>query len=199
MGIGLERIGQCALNFPVFYERQRVVEQFNFFVLSLNNRLQHLPADVRQRRMKKIMSDLERLPDGEESHIFTPLDMLADDDWDDATENIACENAMGREKRIKQLQSFYNGSEDEATEEVEQEREHAVKVRCGKTDLHDAVLMGDCDLIRRLIADGADIHAKNNNGQTAVYLAFLEENEAVIEVFRELGIISTPANIKVAS
>lgn len=168
------------------------MEQFNHFVLSLNNRIQHLPLETRQERMTKILNDVEHLSDGEESHIFTPLSLLCEEEYEEG-EEIACENAVAREQRIMELQAFYNIPGE--VDEEEQEREQAVKKRCGKTDLHDAVLMGDCDLIRRLVKDGADIHAKNNNGQTAVYLAFLEENEEVIALFRELSIIPVPESL----
>lgn len=174
----------------VSIEKGHIVEQFNHFVFELNNRIQHLPFEVRQQRMKQIIEDVERLEDGEESHIFTPLCLLCDDDNDD-TEELACENAVAREQRIRELQAFYNVPGE--IDEEEQERELAIKNRCGKTDLHDAVLMGDCDLIRTLIQNGADINAKNNNGQTAVYLAFLEENEEVISLLRELKVIPSIA------
>jgi hypothetical protein len=163
------------------------LHQFNSFVFDLNNRLQHLPLEVRQRQMKKVLDDLSG------TLTFTPPEDLADpeDDFEDEQENIACENAMGREDRIKQLINFYGvqGDTDESEEEA-LEREHVVKKRCGKTDLHEAVMMGDLPLIRQLISEGADVNAKNNNGHTAIYLAFLEENEAVIGLLRELGIIS---------
>ena len=164
---------------------------FNSFVFDLNNRLQHLPLEVRQRYIEKALADLSG------TLVFADPNDLVDpneEDSEDEQETAAFDNTMSREERIKELTAFYGvkGDEDEDAEEV-QEREHTIKKRCGKTDLHDAVLMGDLPLIEQLISDGADVNAKNNNGHTAIYLAFLEENEAVIALFRELGVIPSPA------
>ena len=37
--------------------------------------------------------------------------------------------------------------------------------------LHDAALEGDIEQVDRLIAQGADVNAKNNNGRMALYIA----------------------------
>jgi len=163
---------------------------FNSFVFDLNNRLQHLPLEVRQRYMRKTMEDLEG------TFIFTPANELEDpeDEFEEEKEALACDNAMSREDRIKELTAFYGVKGDEFEDEEEiQEREYSVKKRCGKTDLHEAVLMGDLVLIEQLIEDGADVHAKNNNGHTAIYLAFLEENEAVIALLRKMKVLPDPS------
>jgi hypothetical protein len=162
------------------------LEQFNSFVFALNNRMQHLPVAERQRRMGIILQDLGQ------TDVFTPINDMSDDEDDEfeKEEEEACDTSMSHEQRIRELTAIYSNSgipEDEEETQEEVEREYVVKKRRGNRDLHEAVRMNDVVLVTNLIAAGADPHEKNNSGYSAVDLAFLEENEEIISVFRTAG------------
>ena len=165
----------------VFVLRIAPMTIFNQFVFDMNNRLQHLDKDRRLKIVSRVVCDLEN------TDIFTPIHKMCNDydDLLDSQEAIACENALSREDRIKELQVFYSGSLDD---EDTIEKERITRTRCGRTDLHDAVSMNDLEMIRKLIVeDHADVNVKDNNGHTPIHIAILEENEAAISLFRELG------------
>lgn len=163
---------------------------FNQFVFDLNNRLQTLEPKKRQRIIERILKDLSH------TDVFTPLHKMTSDldyldDDNDNKNNItfdALEN--DRELRISKLQEKYNIKPDKQTKEI-LEREKVVRTRCGRTDLHDAVSMGDLGLIRKLVVeDKIDPSIKDNNGHTAVHIAVLEQNSEVIELLKELNCIN---------
>lgn len=162
------------------------MEQFNFFVLSLNNRMQHLPLEVRQRRMKTILEDLEK------TYAFTPIEELVEEDEEDfllEEEEEAFESSLTREQRIRQLISLYSKTPLNEETDEDRDREHVIKKRKGNQDFHDAVRMDDEALMLSLHESGASPHEKNNSGYSAVELAFLEENDKAISFFRKYGYI----------
>jgi ankyrin repeat protein len=61
-----------------------------------------------------------------------------------------------------------------------------VNGRWGRSNLHEAVLMGDEGLVRRYLEDGEDATVFDNNGRTPYDLSILRENERLIALFEEL-------------
>lgn len=57
----------------------------------------------------------------------------------------------------------------------------------GNTALHGAALRGDAELARWLLAQGADPHARDDEGKTALQRAEEAGHEAVAAVLQEWG------------
>jgi len=57
----------------------------------------------------------------------------------------------------------------------------------GWTALHYAVINGDVDLVEYLIKYGANVNKATGEGSTPLYLAKLENNEAIIKVLKNAG------------
>lgn len=167
-----------------------MLSPINEFVFESNNRLRNLPLEKRKKIIDRVIDNLNNID------FFTPLHEMCDDDDYDDDFGLILESRAGvddeHEKRIKSLQLFYSGhpeiqSDDDDYEEIVQKEKNAIS-RCGRTDLHDAVLMNDLDMIRSILTEGnVDLNSKDNNGRTALQVAFLEENMTVIALFKELG------------
>jgi len=152
----------------------------NRFVFKLNQRLQHVPTSKRLNMIQKIMEDLE--PTG----ILNPIDFE-----EEILEHssISFNNILGREDRIINLEKKH-GTFNRDVYEEDNEQKRISRSRCGGSDMHDAVKMGDIDLIKRIYkSDPSSMEQKNNNGHTPIYVAFLEENKEVINAFREMKLI----------
>ncbi len=90
-----------------------------------------------------------------------------------------------REKRIRAKQLEY-GFEPDSKEQIIFDQE--LRDKCGRTPIHEAVLDGNIKRIEELLTDGADVQKKDNDGMTAVQLAVMEENEAILVVFNKHGL-----------
>jgi len=55
------------------------------------------------------------------------------------------------------------------------------------SSLHEAIVAGDIDEIKRLIDEGADVNAKDESGYTALYYAIWNEDKALIELLVSKG------------
>ena len=57
----------------------------------------------------------------------------------------------------------------------------------GFTPLHQAVFFGHKEIVEFLIAEGADVNAKNNAGSTPLYLAQGKRHHAIAELLAQHG------------
>ena len=59
--------------------------------------------------------------------------------------------------------------------------------RYGFTPLHQAAFFGHKDIVEFLIAEGADVTAKNNAGSTSLYLANGKGHKEIVELLKQHG------------
>jgi ankyrin repeat protein len=57
----------------------------------------------------------------------------------------------------------------------------------GWTALHYAIINGDGELVKYLIKHGANVNKATGEGSTPLYLAKLEDNEAIIRILKNAG------------
>lgn len=57
----------------------------------------------------------------------------------------------------------------------------------GYTGLHEAAHVGDDEAIRQLVADGADLEARDDKGRTAVHVAAFASHEDALRALAEAG------------
>ena len=162
----------------------------NKFILSIAEKVSSKSAEVRQKIIQKILADLDK------TDILTPIDVFAYDediDWgrpeDDTEELFEKIKEMDKEQRIQALQKKYDGSFDEdkfvpSPFQSEQKK----TTRFGRTELHEAVLANDVESVERLLKQGLNVDAVDNNGNDAFNLACLEERVEIIEIFKRHGV-----------
>tara|TARA_Y100000034_G_scaffold133560_1_gene199373 strand:+ start:348 stop:800 length:453 start_codon:yes stop_codon:yes gene_type:complete len=144
----------------------------NHFLLCLDNSLRKYPSEQRERIRRRIIDDFAQ------TDIFRPLYMEDDDDYVNVDQR-AIENEMKKEERILAKQKEYGIKPDEPK-----------KNRWGRSDMHEFVEISDTEAIRRLIAEDPDmIWKKDNNDNTPIDQALLDENKTVISLFKDLGFI----------
>lgn len=59
--------------------------------------------------------------------------------------------------------------------------------RYGWTPLHAAAKRGNAEIVQLLISHGADINARNNDGNTALYVAKVEGREEIVAMLKRAG------------
>jgi ankyrin repeat protein len=57
----------------------------------------------------------------------------------------------------------------------------------GWTPLHRASINGALEVVRLLLEHGADVEAKDNDGETALQVAAYKGHDEVVELLREHG------------
>lgn len=152
---------------------------FNRFIFNLNNRLQHHSLKKRLYMIQKIIKDLDT------TEILKSIEL--DDDISSRT--IKFNNILKHDQSIVNLKKKHGTYTGEINNEII-ETERIARNRCGDNDMHEAVKMGDVGLIKHIYkTNPSSIDKKNNNGHNPIYVAFLEENEDAINIFREMGLI----------
>ena len=61
------------------------------------------------------------------------------------------------------------------------------KSAMGWTALHYAITNGDAELVKYLIKHGANVNKATGEGSTPLYLAKLDDNEAIIRILKNAG------------
>ncbi len=112
---------------------------------------------------KKILEDFK------DSDIFAPLHTFWSDFDDDAPQDNNEIVVQHHPPDIKPL-----------LKKINQPVVKIKKNRFGRSDLHEAVAMSDIAEINRLLDAGASIKATDNNGQTPIDQAFVDENDDVL-------------------
>jgi len=142
----------------------------NHFLLSLDHSLQKYPAEQRERIRQRVIDDLAH------TDIFRPLYLEDDDEYEPNEVSI---KEMTREERVVAKQLEYGTEPDEPP-----------KNRWGRNDLHEAVAISDVEAVQRLLADDPEsINHKDNNFNTPIDQALLDENKSVINLFKNLGLM----------
>ena len=177
--------GSNAGNVPAIKSMEPVMNTRNATLFRLNNRLQSVDTNKRKRVMGRIIADYD------EMGIFDPIE--DDDDFDFET---SCERADDNDRiiedRVVEKEQHYNIARD--SRGMSEDREREVRQRCGKTDMHEAVLMRDFEMIRRIYESDPDsVKVKNNSGHTPITVAVIEEDAEMISLFKELGAIADAA------
>lgn len=148
----------------------------NEFIRDSNRRLKNLPLDKRKIVHERAYADLKDLG------IFDPLVCPDDDIFYEDNDYIDIDT------RIRQQQMAY-GIEPDDEVIASNEEKQLIKHRHGKTDLHRAVEMGNIEEAQRLIKEGWNPLAEDNNGHNCITIASLEENIPMLEMFRDEGLI----------
>ena len=150
---------------------------FNLFYLQIKKRIdaRDYDEDLKSRILNKIIANVE------ESGIFDPPTAdFEDEDFEDLEEEADTEFGciVSREDLIKQKQIEYG---------IISVPKPDVQGKYGRERLHEAVSMGDLELVRRYLDEGDDASKKDNNGNTPYDLSILLENEDMINLFEEFG------------
>lgn len=140
----------------------------NTFLLNLDRGLTKYPSEDRERMRTRILDDLKK--DDILHPSYTALLLGPDDDDEISISEI-------REERVKVKQKELRIPPDESK----------VKYKYGRTQLHEAVVISDLELIRRLLRENHSVYVKDNNGNTPVDHAILDENIEVLSIFKEFG------------
>lgn len=175
------------------------MQTLNYFMLHINKRLENVEFTKRNRIIRKAIKDLE------DTEIFTPLY-----EYDDELDSVTFDEESGideslvyqfqpqpvdrtsiyeldsREDNILKWQQYYNPEDD-----VKEQQPIKSDRRRGNTDLHEAVAIGDTEMIYTLLDQGENPHEKNDSGQTPIYLAIVENNQMILNIFREKNYINT--------
>lgn len=131
----------------------------NHFLLDLDRSLLKYPIEQRKRIREKIIDDLAK------TEIFRSY---CDEDMED----------------YESEKDFREGIMTETLQEYGVEDDFEIN-RFGRNKMHEAVITGDIELVKQLlISEPESINTKDNNGNTPLQCAYLDENEELITVFR---------------
>jgi len=140
----------------------------NTFLLKLDRDLSKYPSEQRGRMRNKILEDLEK------DDILHPSYMvLAPDPYDD--DEISVTDL--KEERVKTKQQELKIPVTEVKS----------KFKYGRTHLHEAVAISDFELIKKLLQDNPNVYSKDNNGNTPIDHAILDENKEALRIFGDFG------------
>lgn len=153
---------------------RHVLDFHNRLVLRLNGRLKHLDLSSRQRIIGRVIADLDDIG------VLSPNDeMEMEMDYGNTEYPVL----LNSDERIRREQ-IRMGIEPEETTEIE-----IPNNRYGRTDAHEAVLINDVSLVRKLASEHPEYFSvKDNNGRTPVSVALSEENDQMIDLFKSLGL-----------
>ena len=160
----------------------------NEFIYSLNQKYAHLQFDKRQFLVKKMVADFADFfsitlnPNDDEEEF--PLDLMFETEVDgEYVEGDLGKIDPEREKRIRALEEW---AKSEGLQEKEEITPFKAEIkRFGRSALHEAILNEDIDGIKQLIKDGANLFAKDNNGNSPLNLAQMEEKTEIVKILSE--------------
>jgi len=152
--------------------------------LESSPRLQGLSLEKRKKIIGESVERMTRLGIFEPLHLSWEDDddefVIQDDEAVEAASRLKDRNAQIRMKQIALKIKPMEGEDDVS--------EASSDYRWGRTQLHEAVAMNDIVMAEKLIKEGHDITAKDNNGHTPIHIAVIEENKEMIVMFRQVGI-----------
>jgi len=93
-----------------------------------------------------------------------------------------------RERMVSRKQAEYEAMLGSDLDSEESEEKTPMD-RWGRSPLHECVIQDDLEACKKLISEGADVKARDNNGHSPVQLAFLEERVSFIAFFRSINAI----------
>jgi len=140
----------------------------NTFLLNLDHGLSKYPSDQKERIRHRVLDNLKK------DNILHPIyDILFYDPLDE--EEISVSEL--REEKVKTKQQ-------ELRIPVEESK---TKFKYGRTHLHEAVVISDFELLKKLLSENNNVHAKDNNGNTPIDHAILDENKEALRIFKDFG------------
>lgn len=120
----------------------------------------------------------------EEHFSYSPISFVTQmKDEDDGFQSVI-NHTMSKEQQILVLQEFYKDKQLFTQEELEYQNPLNEKGKFGRTKLHQAVLTGTLEDIKNLIAQGAEVKAKDNSGYTPLVLARLNGKKEIAEYLK---------------
>jgi len=165
----------------------------NEYVLILNKHLANRTYEVRSRLIDKIIEDIEQT-----GLLNSPE--FEDDDWDLNTPIGLQETENEEADQFAQSEKIASFSSDERVARKRQElieagiikkkkvKKKVVKplsvTRFGRNALHEAVVANDLETVKRLLRNGIAQNQKDNNGNTPMDLALLEENFEAVKILK---------------
>lgn len=174
--------------------------QYRQFIQNIDKKLQN--AGVSPERREKALADLERKY--RDSDIFCPVCEMDQEEEDDIEEQeepamevfaepfggVSLSPTMTPEQRIMAMQKYYETKNVfDRSEMIDMDNSPINQQGAyGRTKLHDAVIANDMNLVRDLIANGADPAIPDRNGHTPYTMALLHEREDIITFFEEIGV-----------
>jgi ankyrin repeat protein len=140
----------------------------NQFIMSLDKGLAKYPSEKRSIIRQRILDNVRN------SDIFKPLHLFHCDPNEEEIVEIPI--AIVREERVKEKQIEFK---------IKPESKPILKY--GRTLLHEAVATSNIDLIKKLLSEGHSTKDLDNNGNTPIDHALLDENDEVLAIFKANG------------
>jgi len=111
--------------------------------------------------------------------LFDPVDVLEEEDIDVGAVVFQAEVPIPPEDieaRILAKQKELGIVDENSFDEMDDDNPEspAKTTRFGRSELHEAVLTGDLDFVQKLVENGADLTARDKNGNTPFTLALIE-------------------------
>jgi len=132
--------------------------------LHFKSKFSKLPVNKKRKLIQKVLTDSSM------KEILEPINMYIppEDCIVDETENTPFIIKMKNKNKNKKLL---------VTEEKE-----VVFNRWGRSSLHEAVLVNDVNLVQNLLETDVNVYLTDNNGQTPLDLALLEEKREIVNL-----------------
>jgi len=164
----------------------------NEYILILNQKLANKTFEERQRFITKILEDIEpsgilEEPTFEDDvwDLNTPIGLQENEEADKfaKVEEIAVLDSDERVRRKRE--ELITAGIIKPTKKKQKIVEESLIKRFGRNALHEAVLANDLNTVKKLLQNGVARDERDNNGNTPMDIALLEENIEAIKILKD--------------